>query len=507
MFNKKLEEMNKPLTKYPFQKGTQCHKAIWLNYFSPELKTPPSPEQQMIMDKGKEVGIIARSLYSGGIDISQKETIYGRKLLEETQKVLQSDEQIFYEAAFETLDGEMNFKADIFVRSERKTKLIEVKSSTKIKEPEHILDLAFQYYVLKNSSYVGPPIEVYMAYLNNEYVRGETLDIDELFIIENVTRRIIDAQVLVKNYLRQFAIVLAEGKKCPNIKVSEACFKPYGCAFYEHCWKDMPQTTVFNISRLRKSKAAKMIEQGIVEPHQIPADTKLSIQQWTEVDAARTGKPIINKSEIQKFLNSLELNRETLWMDFETYMSPWPEYPGTRTYQQMCFQYCVLHRSANGKIERREFLAERGRDPRRAFIEHLLDDTDGEEYIIVYNQAFEISRLTELKREFPEYTVDIDQRIKRIKDLLEPFTKRYYYSPLMNGSVSLKKVLEVMVDSDELSYKNLSIRNGAMAMNMYGKFQQLSLLEQIETRRALLEYCFVDCLGMIKVAEALENLL
>ncbi|HET6992083.1 MAG TPA: hypothetical protein VFJ43_12195, partial [Bacteroidia bacterium] len=142
-----------------------------MNYFNPELKTPPSPEQQMIMDKGKEVGIFARNLYPGGIDLSQNETVYGRKLFDETQKALKTDEQIFYEAAFETLDGGMNFKADIFVRCEKNTKLIEVKSSTKIKAPEHILDLAFQYYVLKNSSYVGPPIEVYIAYLNNEYVR------------------------------------------------------------------------------------------------------------------------------------------------------------------------------------------------------------------------------------------------------------------------------------------------------------------------------------------------
>ncbi len=499
--------MNRPLTKYPFQKGTQCHKAIWLNYFNPELKTPPSPEQQMIMDKGKEVGIVARNLYPGGIDLSRNETVYGRELFAETQKALKTDEQIFYEAAFETLDGGMNFKADIFVRCEKNTRLIEVKSSTKIKAPEHILDLAFQYYVLKNSSYVGPPIEVYIAYLNNQYLREETLDIDELFVVENVTRKIIDAQVLIKNYLRQFLIVLEEGKKCPNVKVSEACFKPYGCAFFEHCWKDMPKTTVFNISRLRKSKAARMIEQGIVEPHQIPKETRLSIEQWTEVDAARTGKPIIDKNEISKFLHSLELDVPTFWMDFETYMSPIPEYPGTRTYQQMCFQYCVLHRNANGKIERREFLAERGRDPRRLFVEHLLADTEGEENIIVYNQVFEITRLKELANEFPEYADKIQQRIKRIKDLYEPFSKRHYYHPLMNGSASIKTVVNVLVSSDELSYKNLSIRNGAMAMNMYEKFQQLSLQEQIETRRALLEYCHLDCLSMVKVVEALENLL
>ncbi|HWY09961.1 MAG TPA: DUF2779 domain-containing protein, partial [Bacteroidia bacterium] len=195
--------MKKPLTKYPFQKGTQCSKSIWLHYFQPELKTPPSEAQQMIMDKGTEVGIIARNLYPNGVDVSQDNKIYGKALFEETKKLLEEGAQVLYEASFETLDERMNFKADIFIKCERKTKLIEVKSSTSLKAPEHILDLAFQYYVLKNSSYNGPPIEVYIAYINNQYIRGEELDIDQLFTVENVTRRIIDAQVLIKNYLFQ----------------------------------------------------------------------------------------------------------------------------------------------------------------------------------------------------------------------------------------------------------------------------------------------------------------
>jgi hypothetical protein len=498
--------MNKTLTKYPFQKGTQCTKSIWLNYFKPELKSAATSEQQLVMDKGKDVGVFARNLFPGGVDLSKNETVYGKKLLEETQIALQTDEQIFYEAAFQTLDGSMNFKADLFVRCERNTKLIEVKSSTSIKAPQHIIDLAFQYYVLKHSSYVGPPIEVYMVYINNEYVREEAIDIDQLFVIENVTRRIIDAQILIKNYLRQFSIVLEEGKKCPTVSVSEACFKPYGCSFFEHCWKDMPRTTVFNISRMRKSKAAKMIEQGIIEPHQIPKDTKLSVEQWTEVNAARTGKASINKKEIKAFLNLLELNSPTFWMDFETYMPPIPEYPGTRPYQQMCFQYCVLYRTSDGKINRREFLAERGNDPRKAFIKQLLEDTEGEGNIIVYNQAFEIARMRELAKEFPQYEEEISQRINRIKDLYDPFAKRHYYHPLMNGSASIKTVLNVLVGTDVLSYENLSIKNGAIAMGKYEKFQKLPLQEQIETRRALLEYCHVDCLGMVKIVEALENL-
>jgi hypothetical protein len=499
--------MNKSLTKYPFIAATRCEKSLWLNYFSPELKTPVTTEQQMVMDKGTAVGNFAWNLFPDGIDVSQGNTLFGKKLFDATQKAMEEDQQVFYEAGFETVCKRMNCKVDILIRSERSSKLIEVKSSTSIKEPQHILDLAFQYYVLTNSNYNGPKIEVYIAHLNKEYIREEELDIDDLFIVENVTRRIIDAQVLVKNYLQQFFKVLEEGKKCPDVKVSEVCFTPYRCPFFEHCWKDLPKTTVFNISRLRKSKATKLVAKGVIEPSQVPDDVKLSAEQWIEVDSYRSGKASIKRGEIKSFLDTLEMNEQTLWMDFETFMSPIPEFVGTRPYQQICFQYCVLIRNANSEIERKEFLAERGKDPRKSFIKHLLEDTKGKGNIIVYNQSFEIARMNELAKEFPEYKSQIEERISRIKDLLIPFAKKYYYHPLMNGSASIKAVLPVLVPEEETSYKNLSIKNGAMAMNLYERFHQLSLSEQIQTRRALLEYCHVDCLAMIEVAKALQNLL
>jgi hypothetical protein len=499
--------MGKPqaLTKYPFQKGTQCRKALWLHYFRPECKSPPSPDQQAIMDKGKEVGVIARELFPGGIDVSHNETIYGRKLFQETQKALQSKQQIFYEAAFETLDGRMNCRADIFVRTKRSTKLIEVKSSTSIKTPEHILDLAFQYYVLKNSSYSGPTVEVYIAYLNKEYVRGETIDIDELFVVEDVTKLVMDAQMQIESYLQQFELVLSNDKRCPSDNVSEACFKPYACPFYDHCWKDMPETTVFNISRLRKTKAAEMIEKGIVEPHQIPRDYKLSEAQWIEVDAYRTGKARIDKAAIRNFLTELELHDSTLWMDFESYMAGIPEHIGTRPYQQICFQYCVLERTPAGDLIKREFLAERGKDPRRDFVENLLEDTGGRQPIIVYNEAFEATRLKEFAIEFPEYAVDIKGRLCRLKDLMVPFAKKHYYHPQMKGSYSIKAVMPALL-GQELSYDNLRIQNGSMAMSMYERLHHLSLNEQAEIRAALLEYCHLDCLSMVRVTEALCEL-
>src|SRR6185295_8392441 len=139
------------LSKYPFIKGIQCSKAMYLHYRNPEYKSLITEEQKMIFEKGKEVGEVARNLYRGGYDLSEGNTIKGKKLIEVTKKALSTDKQIFYEPAFESPDGVGMFIGDILVKSSNKIKLIEVKSSTSIKLPEHILDIGFQWKILQDN--------------------------------------------------------------------------------------------------------------------------------------------------------------------------------------------------------------------------------------------------------------------------------------------------------------------------------------------------------------------
>jgi hypothetical protein len=312
---------------------------------------------------------------------------------------------------------------------------------------------------------------------------------------------------MIKNYLLKFSSILAEGSKCPPVKVSKVCTEPNTCTFYDYCWKDMPETTVLDLSRINKNKAFNLIDNGIIEPQQLTKSIELSENQWIEVEAYKTGKPRLKKDKLQEFLETLKMHNTTYWMDFESYMKGIPEYVGTRPYQQICFQFCVICREADGEIDRREFIASRGGDPRKSFLINLLKQTEGDENIIVYNEKFEIARLNELAKDYPEFEGEIEQRVSRIVDLLYPFAKRYYYHPMMKGSASLKSVLPCFVSPEELSYGKLDIKDGTMAMNAYSNFNSLPLEEQILTRRALFEYCHVDVLGMVKIAEGLLKLI
>jgi hypothetical protein len=83
-----------------------------------------------------------------------------------------------------------------------------------------------------------------------------------------------------------------------------------------------------------------------------------------------------------------------------------------------------------------------------------------------------------------------------------PFQQKWYYTPEMKGSYSIKYVLPAMVP--KLSYNDLDIKEGGAASNTF-----LSMVNGTfdgdfeETRRQLLEYCKLDTYAMVKILEKL----
>ena len=92
--------------------------------------------------------------------------------------------------------------------------------------------------------------------------------------------------------------------------------------------------------------------------------------------------------------------------------------------------------------------------------------------------------------------------------VIDPFRAGYYYMPAMNGSFSIKKVFPVLFpDDSELDYHNLSggVQNGGEAMSIYPQIQFMEPEKQKKARRALLDYCCLDTLAMVKLWEKLRE--
>jgi hypothetical protein len=193
-------------------------------------------------------------------------------------------------------------------------------------------------------------------------------------------------------------------------------------------------------------------------------------------------------------------------MDFETFMPAIPLYDKSRPYQQIPFQFSV-HVQSEPKAESQhfEYLGFPETDPRREFCDGLFGCIPVEGSIVVYNKSFEASRLKELKELFPELSYAIDQILRRLVDLMEPFQQKWYYIPSMNGSYSIKKVLPSLVP--QLSYDGLEIGEGGAAMAAFeGLLKTTDNDEKSKIRNSLLQYCKLDTLAMSKILDVLYQI-
>ena len=121
---------------------------------------------------------------------------------------------------------------------------------------------------------------------------------------------------------------------------------------------------------------------------------------------------------------------------------------------------------------------------------------------MVYNIGFERGKLNDLIEVFPEYSNELRGIVNRLKDLMIPFQQKWYYTPEMRGSYSIKSVLPALVPN--LSYNYLEIKEGGTASNTFLSMVNETFQGNVEdTRRQLLEYCKLDTYAMVKILKKL----
>jgi hypothetical protein len=486
------------LSKSSFIKGLQCEKHLYLYKYHYDEMDELSEMQKAIFKRGTNVGELAHKLFPGGTIAAQGDPPNYDKALQKTKELMNDGAKVIYEAAF--MFNEVLSIADIVVMEKGGAKVYEVKSSTSVSET-YINDAALQYYVISN---LGIRVKDFsIIYINNQYVRKGELDLEELFTTESVLELILPLQKLVKVNVDRFKKVILN-KRMPDVEIGEHCYNPYTCGFYDYCRKHIPENSIFDFSGMHLAKKYELYRDGILSIDDVPADYPLNKNNQLQLDVFRSGKPIIDKKSIKNFLS--DLSYPLYFMDFETFQPAVPLFDNSKPYQQIPFQYSVfLKKNIHSEAEHFEFLAESGEDPRKKFIENLLKIMKNKGDVLVYNKTFEVTRLNEIARDFPQYANQIEKLISRIKDLMIPFQKKYYYSPEMKGSYSIKAVLPALVP--ELSYDELEINEGGLASIAYESLQtQTDLMFIAEIKQQLLQYCKLDTLGMVKILEQLEVL-
>ena len=484
------------ISKSSFIKGIQCDKQLYLYKYHYDRMDEVSESQQVIFNRGHDVGELAQQLFPGGIKATE-DPRKSAQAIERTTELIENGTKVIYEAAF--VFDEVLVIADIIVWDGKQWNIYEVKSSTSISDT-YYQDAAIQFYAISNCLKVN---DISIVYINNQYVRNGSLELNKLFNIESVKNNVCGLQDFIKSELIRLKKVL-KGKDIPDIDIGPHCSDPYQCGFWGYCWKDIPEYSVFNIAGLRGNKKFELYELGYIKLEEVPEDYPLSQAQRLQIESHIGKKSVIDKDNIKKFLSSI--SSPVYYMDFETFMPAIPMFNGTRPYQQIPFQYSLHYqKTPGGNVEHDEFLADAEGDPREPFIKKLLKDTKEPGVILVYNKAFEITRMKELAADFPKYAKETEERIERIVDLMLPFQKKYYYTPDMLGSYSIKLVLPALVP--ELSYEGMEIANGGTAS---AAFESLYYEEDAfrikEIRENLLKYCGMDTLAMVEILNVLQRL-
>ena len=395
----------------------QCPKLLWLDTYRKELKTE-NPERDNRMIAGNEAGDLAMGLFGDYTDVTvlnEDNRPDISAMIENTRTCLNAGVENICEASF-SYDG-LYCAVDILHKQNGGYAIYEVKSATKESEIYGV-DIAYQKYVLEHCGITVTG--TYLVCVNSDYVRGEELDIKQLFKIIDMTPWVELEASLIPSRLAVAEKTLAS-KDEPAYDIGEHCSNPYDCAYWEYCSRHLPKPSVFDLYRLTDKKKFEYYRKGMVSYQDMLAAPKLTEKQLRQIQFGLNDcGNYIDKGGIRDFLNTLSY--PIYFLDFETMQQAVPEFPGSKPYQQIPFQYSLHYiDEPGGELKHKEFLAQSGEDPRRAIAESLCRDIPWNVCITAFNKTFECGRLKELAAQFPDLAGHLLNIKDNIRDLLTPF--------------------------------------------------------------------------------------
>ena len=529
----------KRLSKSRYTAFCQCPKNLWLKVYKPE-EAAVDAGMEARFAQGNVVGDLAMGLFGDFQEVTSHHedgSLDLQKMIDLTRQYMDEGVENICEASFSCEGGYC--AVDILRKHGDGWAIYEVKSTSfpefngkESKLEKYAPDIAYQKWVLTQC---GVNVTgTYLVCLNSDYVRHEELDIQQLFVINDMKEMVENEYLKVPARVNQ-AMKVINNEQEPEADLSECCMKPYGCAFWDYCKRQhgVPSPSVFDVyggkgrGGFTFKKKLDCYHQGLVTFEDLRS-TDIGPIQNMQIEAALTGKEYINPEGIRKFLN--KLSYPLYFLDFETMQDAVPQYDGAKVYAQITFQYSlhikerenairVVERENEGRklrlhvmysyITHREFLAPSdGSDPRRALAEQLCKDIPKDVCTLAYNKMFECGRIRELAALYPDLSDHLLNIADNIKDLIDPFRAGDYYVPAMGGSFSIKSVLPALFpDEPSLNYHNLDDRcqNGGDAMTIFPRIKDMEPEEAKASRQALLNYCKLDTWAMVKVWERLEQ--
>lgn len=457
---------------------------------APQLASDIDGRRRMMLDMGKEINVIARRYFSGGVLVAEDHRHATAALEKTAALVADPNVTVIFEGAFQ-FDGTL-VRVDVLERIDGAWKVIEVKAASRVKSV-HLDDLAVQTHVLRENDL--DLAGIFLMHVNRQYsYPGGDVDLQRLFVLEDLTEAVLEKLPDVSPRLGEMRAMLSRSR-APDVEPDHHCHSPYECPFWTHCTASKPARWIHYLPG-RKDFVRRLRQQGIETIDEIPPQVSLTHLQQRLLENVEWMSP-----ELEEVLQSVRYPVHHL--DFETVMPAIPLYARTNPYQPIPIQWSNHTESEDGSLRHTAYLCTEQKDPREEIAMCLLESVGEEGSICVYSE-YELYIVKSLAEAVPSLRKDLLRVGVRLWDLLEVL-QGHYYHPDFQGSFSIKSVLPALVPS--LDYGDLEIRDGATASASYHRmmFVETDWVERQRLASALHAYCARDTLGMVELRRALRR--
>lgn len=474
------------LTKSDFMKYIECPAYLWLSRYMPDSLPEDTPEMERIFAMGREVDELSKKLFAGGVQING----YNQEGWENTKKALAKEEKALFQPT--VVADPLACRADILTKSKKGDTwdINEVKMATAVKE-EYIYDVGFQRICFENA---GIKIDrTIIVHINRDYIRHGEIEIDKLFISEDITNKVDEKLPEIKKEIEK-ALEVLKIKNRVDLQLIESCNNPKRCEYLE-CYCKENSEIYSLVDKISPKHLLALLDREILNPEKIQPDILKSVEykpkeKFTRIDA------IAIKKEIEK------LEYPLYFFDYETYGAAIPPFDGTRPYQQIPFQYSLMKKdSPTAPIQHTEFLMRRFENPVPELLAQLKRDIGPKGSVIVWFALFEMTRNKEMAKMEPASADFLESLNRRIFDLMLifQFKNQMYVKSEFKELASLKIILPVLCP--ELSYDNLVIHEGGEASASWSVLTSDKTLakEKLEIEKNMLAYCKRDTEAMVGI--------
>lgn len=499
--------MSTLISKTTFLEFLMCPKNIWLKLHRPELMKlfTLSPFELQLAEQGNEVEEYARKLFPTGVAVTKT----GDDAVVETEQFMTALTPAIFQATF-VVDGFIAKNDVLAYNTETKVwDLYEIKGTNSIKEGgsdrDHIDDLTFQASVLKRAKVKTG--KFFIIHLNKEYVRMGDLNLEELFIVEDMTEKVVARMPQIEEQMEASRYHLTGDeepvKGCDCIYAGRSAH----CSTFKYSNPQVPEYSIHDLARIgsSKKKLATLVEREAFSLDDIPADVDLSTIQLNQLLVYKNQKPIIDLASISAEMEALVF--PLYFLDYETFAPAIPMFTGFSPYKRMPFQFSLhILDNPTGELRHVEYLHEERSDPSekvaKLLAEHILSGGS----VISWNKSFEQGVNRELALRQPDERIVLERINTQMYDLRDVFQKQYYVHPDFRGKTSIKKVLPPLAKG--VSHSDLGITEGGQASDAWWRMVSpaTSQEEKKEIAKNLREYCALDTKAMYVIWKHLQEL-